>query len=178
MASGLSPEPDDDKVWRASAAHKYGSTLSGHECSRRTCTGTYAQLILLALASRSQGKAMSPLPADKSILPAFPGERPKAHDVKTWAEAAKASLTADERALVEGYSPRCLMYYTVDTVPAVLTVGKGISAANVATRELPSADACHQYTQGRTAQIRSGRIAQRPARTTACRCKAQCPASG
>ena len=111
MATGLSPEPVDDKVWRASAAHKYGSTLSGHECSRRTCTGTYAQLILLALASRPQGRTMSPLTADKSILPAFPGERPKAHDVKTWAETAKASLSADEWALVEGYPPRGLMQY-------------------------------------------------------------------
>ena len=53
-------------------------------------------------------------------LPLFPGESPKAQDVKEWWKLAKPLITPDQLALFNGTVPRALLDYLLATVPAAL----------------------------------------------------------
>ena len=53
-------------------------------------------------------------------LDAFPGERPLASDVLEWTRVNKPRLSADFRAIADGYTPRSLLAYSAVTVPDAL----------------------------------------------------------
>ena len=58
-------------------------------------------------------------------LPLFPGESPKAQDVKEWWKLAKPLITPDQLALFNGTVPRALLDYSLATVPPTLTAAAG-----------------------------------------------------
>ena len=58
-------------------------------------------------------------------LPLFPGESPKAEEVKEWWKLVKPLITADQLALFNGTVPRALLDYTLATVPPTLTASTG-----------------------------------------------------
>ena len=71
-------------------------------------------------------------------FPAFPGERPTMGQMKEWLESARDQLSADQRALVDGYDPRGLAALEPDSVPPALVASEstGITAPMVATRDV------------------------------------------
>ena len=71
-----------------------------------------------------------------SRLDAFPGNKPLASEVNEWLLANKPKLTSDQRAIVDGYTPRSLLAYSAVTVPAALVVGVNVTEAMVANREI------------------------------------------
>ena len=69
-------------------------------------------------------------------LPLFEKERPKSSTVLDWLKIAKPLLPADQRALIDGITPRSLLAYKPASVPPVLqAVEGGVTAATVATRD-------------------------------------------
>ena len=58
-------------------------------------------------------------------LPLFPGEAPKAREVKEWWKLVKPLITADQLALFNGTVPRALLDYSLATVPPTLTAAAG-----------------------------------------------------
>ena len=58
-----------------------------------------------------------------STLPLFDKERPLASTVKDWVEQSESLLPADQRALVDGRTPRTLLQYRAVSVPPSLVVG-------------------------------------------------------
>ena len=60
-----------------------------------------------------------------TLLPPFEKERPKASSVLDWVKAAKALISADQRSLIEGTTPRSLLVYTPATVPPLVTANEG-----------------------------------------------------
>ena len=89
-------------------------------------------LIAIALAVTMADAAKSA----SSALALFPKERPSAEAAKDWIEAAKPLLTPDETAIVDGDTPRSLIQYTANTVPAELTEAGTVTASAVASREV------------------------------------------
>ena len=71
-------------------------------------------------------------------LDAFPGERPLASDVLEWTRVNKPRLSADFRAIADGYTPRSLLAYAAVTVPDALVAvaGGDITASMVANRDV------------------------------------------
>ena len=76
-----------------------------------------------------------------AALPLFEGERPKSSVVLDWLRVAKPMLAADQRALIDGNTPRSLLAYKAATVPPALTAAAapaaagGITEAAVAQRD-------------------------------------------
>ena len=90
--------------------------------SSAVALGRLSVAFLLSLSG-----TLSAMAAD-SKLESFPGEKPLASDVLEWVRVNKPRLTADERALADGYKPRTLLQYTPATVPAALTAGADVTA--------------------------------------------------
>ena len=67
-------------------------------------------------------------------FPSFPGERPSVGAMKEWLETARDQLTADQRSLVDGYSPRGCAALEPDTVPGVLVEGGSVTARTCSPR--------------------------------------------
>ena len=77
------------------------------------------------LASRAMSDAAAAKTASASVaLTLFPKERPLAAEAKDWCDDAKPLLPADQRALIDGLTPRALLSYTASTVPAEITAGE------------------------------------------------------
>ena len=98
----------------------------------RACSPLAAALVLVTTMSAVETKHATTAAA---TLPLFLKERPLASEVKDWVTAAKPLLPADQRALVDGITPRVLIQYTHASVPAALTLGTDVTAAMVATRD-------------------------------------------
>ena len=65
----------------------------------------------------------------------FSERSPLASAVKEWIEQSESLIPADQRALVDGRTPRTLLQYRSLSVPPSLVAGGGITAAAVAARE-------------------------------------------
>ena len=75
--------------------------------------------------------------ADK--LEAFPSNKPPAAEVTEvldWLVVNKPRLNSDQRALVDGCTPRPLLAYESATMPAALVAGGDITEAMVATCDM------------------------------------------
>ena len=87
------------------------------------------------LASRAMSDAAAAKTASASVaLTLFPKERPLAAEAKDWCDDAKPLLPADQRALIDGLTPRALLSYTASTVPAEITAGEPGAAQREALR--------------------------------------------
>ena len=72
-----------------------------------------------------------------TALLAFPSNTPGARDALDWLTVNRPRLSADQRALLLGYEPRCLLQYEHDTVPPLLVISvDGATAAMVAARDV------------------------------------------
>ena len=83
--------------------------------------------VLVFLGAFIVAKAMGDASTAKSVsasvaLPLFPKERPLASEAKDWLDEVKTLLPADQRALVDGLTPRPLLGYKASTVPPELDV--------------------------------------------------------
>ena len=93
--------------------------------------------------ARDFPRAMSKLttePVSKTAstaLLAFPSNTPSARDALDWLTVNRPRLSADQRTLLHGYEPRCLLQYEHDTVPPLLVVSvDGATATMVAARDV------------------------------------------
>ena len=73
---------------------------------------------LLASRPMSDAAAASKTASASVALTLFPKERPLASEAKDWCDDAKPLLPADQRALIDGLTPRALLAYSASTVPA------------------------------------------------------------
>ena len=85
--------------------------------------------VLVFLGALVVAKAMGDASTAKSVsasvaLPLFPKERPLASEAKDWLDEVKILLPADQRALVDGLTPRPLLGYKASTVPPELAEEK------------------------------------------------------
>ena len=71
-----------------------------------------------------------------SKLDVFPGEKALSSEVLEWTRVNKPRLSADHRALAEGYQPRSLIAYRAAPIPAELTAGGDVTASMVANRDV------------------------------------------
>ena len=108
---------------------------TGHAAS--CVPGDAGVLVLLGalIAAKAMGDASTAKSASASVaLPLFPKERPLASEAKDWLDEAKILLPADQRALVDGLTPRSLLGYKPSTVPAVIAPGDPGAAQREALR--------------------------------------------
>ena len=73
-------------------------------------------------------------PSASVTLPLFAKERPLASEVHDWLESAKPLLPSDQRALIDGVTPRAIIAYTLATLPPELSVGGTVTEAMVQAR--------------------------------------------
>ena len=95
--------------------------------------------VLVFLGAFIVAKAMGDASTAKSVsasvaLPLFPKERPLASEAKDWLDEVKTLLPADQRALVDGLTPRPLLGYKPSTVPVEIPEEKAGYAQREALR--------------------------------------------
>ena len=108
---------------------------TGHAAS--CVPGDAGVLVFLGalIAAKAMGDASTAKSASASVaLPLFPKERPLASEAKDWLDEAKILLPADQRALVDGLTPRSLLGYKPSTVPAPIASGDPGAAQREALR--------------------------------------------
>ena len=79
---------------------------------------------LLASRPMSDAAAASKTASASVALTLFPKERPLASEAKDWCDDAKPLLPADQRALIDGLTPRALLAYSASTIPAEIPSGE------------------------------------------------------
>ena len=106
--------------------------------STSSCPAGDAGLLVLlgaAFASRRMADASTAKTASASVsLTQFPKERPLASEVKDWCDDAKPLLPADQRALINGLTPRSLIAYSASTLPDPIAPGEAGAAQREALR--------------------------------------------
>ena len=122
------------RVTRPARSFFHGSTHYGHAL-RPDTAGRWHDLLLLLALSSLRFSLMAKATGD---FPAFPGERPTMGQMKEWLESARDQLSADQRALVDGYDPRGVAALEPDSVPPALVASDstGVTAPMVATRDV------------------------------------------
>ena len=118
------------------APSKYGSWLKVSPAPRAggvpaSFLAICASICAHTMTTDAVGKTAAP-----AVLTLFEKERPKAATVKDWLKDAKPSFSASERALLENRTPRSIMVYDHNTVPAELTASEHTTGATVAQREV------------------------------------------
>ena len=63
-------------------------------------------------------------PSAAVTLSLFAKERPLASEVHDWLESAKPLLPSDQRALIDGVTPRAIIHYNLASLPPELSVGE------------------------------------------------------
>ena len=100
----------------------------------RLSTGASTILLSIAtLSSRTMGDNQT-AKSSASTFTVWVKERPTAAWVREWIKGAKQAVTADERSVIDGYTPRSLLEYTHVTVPAELTLGGDVTQTMVESR--------------------------------------------
>ena len=89
---------------------------------------------LLASRPMSDAAAASKTASASVALTLFPKERPLASEAKDWCDDAKPLLPADQRALIDGLTPKALLAYSASTVPAEIPNGEPGAAQREALR--------------------------------------------
>ena len=116
------------------APSKYGSWLKVSPAPRAGGVPASFLAICASICAHTMTTDANAKTAAPAVLTLFEKERPKASTVKDWLKDAKPSFSASERALLEGRTPRSIMVYDHNTVPAELTAGSGTTEAMVAQR--------------------------------------------
>ena len=99
--------------------------------------GGVREIACLLIATLCVCAQMGDAAKSAATLPLFEKERPKSSTVLDWLKTAKPLLSADQRAIVEGNTPRSLLQYTAATIPPVLVAdaATGVTATAAAQRE-------------------------------------------
>ena len=122
-------------VTHAPAPHLYGSWFTDSSTPRAGGFRASIPLLCVTICTPSMTTSFDTKAVASSTLPLFDKERPLASTVKDWVEQSESLLPADQRALVDGRTPRTLLQYRAVSVPPSLVLGEGITAAVVAARE-------------------------------------------
>ena len=122
-------------VTHAPAPHLYGSWFTDSSTPRAGGFRASIPLFCVAMCTHSMNASGDTTTGASATFALFKKERPLASTVKEWIEQSESLLPADQRALVDGRTPRTLLQYRSLSVPPSLVAGGGITAAAVAARE-------------------------------------------
>ena len=121
-------------VTLAPAPHLHGSWFT--DSSTPHAGGLRASILLcVTVCTQAMAASADAKPGATATFALFEKERPLASTVKEWIEQSESLLPADQRALVDGRTPRTLLQYRPATLPAALVEAGGITAAAVAARD-------------------------------------------
>ena len=122
-------------VTHAPAPHLYGSWFTDSSTPRAGGFRASIPLLCVAACTHSMTASVDTTTGASATFALFEKERPLASTVKEWIEQSESLLPADQRALVDGRTPRTLLQYRPATLPDALVEAGGITAAAVAARD-------------------------------------------
>ena len=122
----------------APAPQLYGSWFTDSSTPRAGGFRASIPLLCVTACTQSMTTSFDTKAVASSTLPLFDKERPLASTVKEWIEQSESLLPADQRALVDGRTPRTLLQYRSSAVPSSLVAGSRQKALAWGFRPYPA----------------------------------------